>query len=97
MFYCILSDILDINIFYLFDMFQCPGTTTEWEDVANVKCETRWNLPDRIGTLDGKHIQIVLLYNSGSIYFNNKHTFCIVLMALVDAEYRLRYVDIGSN
>ena len=72
-----------------------PLCKDEWVQVAH-DFEEKWQFPHCIGALDGKHISILPPPKTGSQYFNYKHFFSIVLLALVDANYRFLYVDIGS-
>ena len=44
----------------------------------------------------GKHVVITSQAKSGSLFFNYKHSFSINLMALVDAQYKFIFVDIGQ-
>lgn len=73
-----------------------PNTADEWEKIA-ADYFSRWNFPNCIGALDGKHIAMRCPRNSSSMNFNYKHTFSIVLMALADANYKLIYVDVGCK
>ena len=77
-------------------MFQCPSTKTEWKKVADL-FQRRWNLLNCLVALDGKHIVIKLPIRSGGELLNYKHTFSIVLMVLVDADYKFLYMNVGCN
>jgi hypothetical protein len=66
-----------------------------WEKIAR-RFEERWQFPHCIGALDGKHITITKPAKSGSSFFNYKQTFPVVLMAIVDADYKFVTIDVGS-
>lgn len=66
-----------------------------WRDIAD-KFFTKTQFPNCVGAVDGKHIRYVNPKNSGSIYFNYKKFFSIVLMAVVDAEYCFISIDVGA-
>ena len=52
-----------------------------------------WQFHNCIGATDGKHIEIQAPHNSGSLFFNYKKTFSIVLLALVHATYKFTIID----
>lgn len=49
-----------------------------------------------MGAIDGKHVRVFCPKRSGSLYYNYKLFYSIVLLAVVDANYRFMYVDVGS-
>ena len=57
---------------------------------------SHWNFPHCIGAVDGKHVRIQAPFHSGSMFWNYKHHFSIVLLAVAGFDYRFTYVNIGS-
>ena len=77
-------------------MFQLPQTPDEWRAVAR-GFEQRWQFPNCLGALDGKHCAIRCPAKAGSLYFNYKHFHSVILLGLVDSNYCFLYVDVGRN
>lgn len=73
-----------------------PSTEEEWLKVEAGFRQT-WNCPHVIGAIDGKHIRIVCPPSSGTFFFNYKHYYSLVLMAIVNASYEFIYMDIGAE
>lgn len=55
-----------------------------------------WNFPNCVGTIDGKHIRILCPEHSGTMFYNYKHYFSIVLQGTVDAHYKFINIDVGG-
>lgn len=73
-----------------------PSSAEGWKEVAN-GFMFKWNFPNCLGALDGKHFSIKAPEHSGSMFFNYQGFFSSVLLALVDADYKFTFVDVGSN
>lgn len=73
-----------------------PQTEEEWKQIAT-QFEKRWNFHHCIGAIDGKHVNMQVPARSGSLFYNYKHFFSIVLMAICNANYEFILVDIGDT
>ncbi|XP_035597440.1 uncharacterized protein LOC118361534 [Oncorhynchus keta] len=67
----------------------------DWRAIA-AKFLERWNYPNCLGSIDGKHVVIQAPPCSGLQFYNYKGKYSVVLLAVVDAIYCFRVVDVGA-
>lgn len=72
-----------------------PPTEERWKEIAR-DFENLWNFPNCIGAIDGKHVRIQAPANSGSLFYNYKGFFSVILLAVCGAKYRFTKVNIGQ-
>ena len=57
---------------------------------------TELHMPNCIGALDGRHCRIKKPPNSGSLFFNYRKFFSLVLMGCCDAKKRFIWANVGD-
>lgn len=71
------------------------STKAEFKNIAD-NFWTKWQFPNCIGCVDGKHIRIKKPVKFGSMYYNYKNFFSIDFLAVVDANYKFITINVGS-
>jgi hypothetical protein len=59
-----------------------PVPTKEMLLATSDEFYLKWNFPNCVGSIDGKNIWLKCPSNSGSVYYNYKHYYSIVLKPL---------------
>ena len=81
---------------FLEEYISLPDSKGKWLSMAK-EFEEKWQFPNCVGAIDGEHVPLIDLFNSGSTYFIYKSFFIIVLLALADAGYKFLYVNVGCQ
>lgn len=76
------------------DIYMPIPNVRKWKSISE-RYSLLWNLPNCIGSLDGKHIRIEKFPNSGSSNFNYKSFHSVVLMACSDADGLFTLIECG--
>lgn len=92
----IIPEVCDALVEGLSDYVKIPRSQEGWREIADEYLK-RWQIPNCLGSMDGKHIKLQCPPKSGSDYINYKKYFSIVLFALVDADYNFLYANVGCQ
>ncbi|XP_067627949.1 uncharacterized protein, partial [Eurosta solidaginis] len=70
-------------------------TQHQYKDITSDFAQM-WDMPNCVGTIEGKHVAIKCPARSGSMFFNYKKFFSILLLAACDAKYTFTAVSVGA-
>lgn len=91
----LMSEFCDAVNEILFDVYvKYPKTHAQKLLVAEGFYQ-RWQFPGCFGSIDGTHIPIIAPPEYAADYFNYKHFHSLVLLGVVDYNYKFIYVNIG--
>ena len=77
-------------------LLHMPVPTAELLLATSNEFYLKWNIPNCVGSIDGKHIRLKFPSNSGSMYNSCEHYYSIVLQWLADGRYRFIAIDVGA-
>ncbi|KAJ8897420.1 hypothetical protein PR048_002766 [Dryococelus australis] len=86
---------LVVDVLVVF-VFHIPATGKEWLETSH-QFESMWQFTNCVGCMDGKHVLVNKPPGSGSLFYNYKGTFSVVLFAVVNANYEFMYVHSGVH
>ena len=92
----IVYEVCDALWFVLKEKYLAFPNQEQWNHISS-EFSTKWNFPNCIGAIDGKHIALKCPANRGSEFYNYKNFHSIVLLASVDANYCFTVIDIGAS
>lgn len=73
-----------------------PDPTKETWEASVAGFYEKWQFPNCLGSIDGKHITIKCPNKTGSNYFCYLQKFSFVLLAVVDHDYKFICIDVGG-
>ncbi|CAK1603779.1 unnamed protein product [Parnassius mnemosyne] len=77
------------------DIFMLKLIKEKWKQIAKTYSD-KWQFPYCVGSLDGKHVMLFCPNNAGTSFYNYKGRHSVVLLALVDANYKFIAVEVGA-
>ncbi|XP_039308911.1 protein ANTAGONIST OF LIKE HETEROCHROMATIN PROTEIN 1 [Solenopsis invicta] len=93
--YKVIKETCVVTVRILSSIYLKPPKKEDWKNIA-IGFWNHWNFPNCLGAIDGKHFLIKAPSNSGTLYFNYKKNFSIVLLAACDYQYKFTIVDCGA-
>lgn len=75
---------------------QLPVTNQQGFVKIAADFKDKWNFPNCVGAIDGKHVKIKAPRNSGTMFFNYKQFFSVNLQGVADARCKFIFIDVGA-
>ena len=80
---------------YSDEQLNTPSTPAEWMEKER-GFANRWQWHHCCGAIDGKHVKIIKPDKAGSNFFCHKGFHSIILLGVVDSNYKFIWADVGA-